>query len=105
VDLINNDANRILNSFHEIIFGLVAPFQIIIITIILYIYISYFAFVAIGSLFILVAPNAIIAKKMHLSRKRMLHHTDERLRSVAELVQVSEKEEYCCFCCTEYLLL
>lgn len=29
IDLINNDANRIVNSFHEIVFGVIAPFQII----------------------------------------------------------------------------
>ena len=29
VDVLNNDANKIVNSFHEIIFGVIAPFQII----------------------------------------------------------------------------
>lgn len=29
VDILNNDANKVVNSFHEIIFGVVAPFQII----------------------------------------------------------------------------
>lgn len=43
---------------------------------------------AIGTIFVLVLPNAVVAKKMHLSRKRMLNHTDERMRSIAELIQV-----------------
>lgn len=29
VDVLNNDANKVVNSFHEIIFGLIAPVQII----------------------------------------------------------------------------
>lgn len=55
----------------------------------MYIQIGGYAFVAIATIAILVAPNAVVAKEMHASRKRMLGHTDERLRSVAELVQVN----------------
>jgi len=87
VDLLNNDSNRIINSFHEIIFGCVAPFQIIIITALIYVQIGPFAFVCIGTVFLLLLPNGLVAKKMHTSRKNMLGHTDERLRSIGEFVQ------------------
>eukprot|EP01111_Echinosteliopsis_oligospora_P007904 TRINITY_DN2325_c0_g1_i1.p1 TRINITY_DN2325_c0_g1~~TRINITY_DN2325_c0_g1_i1.p1 ORF type:complete len:1459 (-),score=347.50 TRINITY_DN2325_c0_g1_i1:133-4509(-) len=87
VDLLNNDSNRIINSFHEIIFGCIAPFQIIIITALIYVQIGPYAFVCIGTVFLLLLPNGLVAKKMHMSRKNMLGHTDERLRSIGEFVQ------------------
>lgn len=61
---------------------------ILVITALIYIQIGAYAFVAIGTIAILVFPNAIVAKHMHLARKRMLTHTDERLRSVVEFIQV-----------------
>lgn len=60
----------------------------LVITALIYIQIRGFAFVAIGTIAVLVLPNVFVAKNMHLSRKRMLQHTDERLRSTAEFIQV-----------------
>ena len=65
-----------------------------VLTIIMYLQIGGYAFVAIATIAILVMPNAVVAKKMHLTRKRMLGHTDERMRSVAEFIQVPTSLSY-----------
>jgi hypothetical protein len=61
-------------------------------TALIYIQIGGYAFVAIATIAILVVPNIFVAKNMHLSRKRMLAHTDERLRSTAEFINVHRGE-------------
>eukprot|EP00026_Physarum_polycephalum_P000575 Phypoly_transcript_00576.p1 GENE.Phypoly_transcript_00576~~Phypoly_transcript_00576.p1 ORF type:complete len:1455 (+),score=279.81 Phypoly_transcript_00576:408-4367(+) len=86
VNIMSNDAQRMVDTFQIVNNGLVAPFQIIVAIILMYRVIGWPTFVGLGFMILTFPTNGIIAKKMTEVRRHLVTFTDFRVKTTSEIL-------------------
>lgn len=86
VNMISTDAQLFLDSVLPFVQGIVAPLQIVITTILLYIQIQYYCFIPIGIFIVSIPINNFIISLVKSFRKKIQGISDVRIKYLQELI-------------------
>eukprot|EP01133_Synstelium_polycarpum_P002620 gene2620-3012_t len=87
VNLMSNDAQRMVEVFLLVNNGVFAPAQIIVCLVLLYRQIGWPTFVGLGFMLFMVPLNGFAAKKLTEVRRMMIRFTDARVKTTNEILQ------------------
>ncbi|EFA76770.1 ABC transporter C family protein [Heterostelium album PN500] len=87
VNLMSNDAQRMIEVFIMVNNGIFAPVQIVVCVVLLYLKIKWITFVALGFMLLIVPINGVAAKSLMAVRRSLVRFTDIRVKTTNEILQ------------------
>ncbi|EFA79345.1 hypothetical protein PPL_07763 [Heterostelium album PN500] len=87
VNLMSNDAQRMIEVFGVLNNGLYAPLQLAVCVVLLYLKIKWITFVALGFMLLMIPINSVLGKRLLNLRRAFVKFTDLRVKATNEILQ------------------